>query len=295
MSATAQIPGGAHGSVLLVLEIRSATPCPRDLACSGPTALRAGQTDARARSWARSPMSAATHGKLARNRILGTLARAEYRRLKPSLEEVALDGNEVLCAPGDVVRYIYFPNDAVISLLVNVDDRRSVEVAMEGNEGAVGLVTHLGGVECRNLSIVRDGGSAMRLAVDMLARHTAQRGRLQGLLSRSVSAFVMQIAQSAICNRFHSVEARLARWLLMTHDRVGSGELRATQESIAHLLGVRRSSVSVAARTLYEQQLIAYRRGRIDILDLIRLRAVACPCYEIIRRQYDSFLRSTSD
>jgi CRP-like cAMP-binding protein len=226
-----------------------------------------------------------------RNRILSMLAKTEYRRLRPGLEQVGLQANAVLYAPGDVVSHVYFPNDAVVSLLFDVDKSRTVEVAMEGNEGAVGLAVFLGGVRSRNLSIVRDTGTALRLDVNALTRCANQRGRLQDLLHKSVHALVTQIAQSGVCSRFHSIDERLARWLLMTQDRVGSHELRATQESIARLLGVRRSGVTAAASGFHRQNLIAYRRGRIEILDQRRLRAAACSCYEIIKRQYDSFLR----
>lgn len=228
---------------------------------------------------------------LIRNRILATLARTEYRRLRPSLEQVALHENEVLYAPGNVVRYIYFPDDAIVSLLFDVDGCRTVEVAMEGNEGAVGLAVYLGGVTSCNLSIVREAGTALRLEVNMLTRCANQHGRLQDLLRRYVHALVTQVAQSGVCNRFHNIDARLARWLLMTLDRVGSYELRATQESIAQLLGVRRSSVTAAASGFHQQNMIDYCRGRIVILDQRRLRAASCSCYGIIKRQYDSFLK----
>ncbi len=236
------------------------------------------------------PTPASNHVPV-RNRILLQLAGPEYRRLRPSLEQVALCANSVLYAPGDVVRYIYFPNDAVVSLLFNVDERRTVEVAMEGNEGAVGLAVHLGGTRSCNLSVVRDSGTALRLEVEVLPRFTDHRGRLQDLLYKSVHGLVTQIAQSAVCNRFHSVEARLARWLLMTQDRVGSREFWATQESIARMLGVRRSGVTAAASSLQNQNMIGYSRGRIEILDQRRLCAASCSCYGIIKRQYDSFLR----
>lgn len=234
-------------------------------------------------------MPASNH-RIVRNRLLSMLAKTEYRRLRPRLEQVALDENEVLYAPGDVVRYVYFPDDAVVSLLFDVDECRTVEVAMEGNEGAVGFAIYLGGVSSCNLSIVRDAGSAMRLEVNALTRCANQRSRLQELLRRYVHALVTQVAQSGVCNRFHNIDARLARWLLMTQDRVGSHELRATQESIAHMLGVRRSSVTAAASGFQRQNIINYSRGRIEILDQRSLRAASCSCYGIIKRQYDSFL-----
>jgi len=228
---------------------------------------------------------------LVRNRILLMLARTEYRQLHPNLEQVALHADAVLYAPGDLVKYIYFPNDAVVSLLIDVDERRTVEVAMEGNEGAVGLGVGLSGARSSNLSIVRDAGTAMRLNVNALTKCAYERGRLRGLLHKSVYALAMQIAQSGVCSQFHSVDARFARWLLMTQDRVGSHKLGATQESIARLLGVRRSSVTTAASGLHKQNVIAYSRGRIEILDQGRLSSASCSCYGIIKRQYDSFLK----
>ena len=161
---------------------------------------------------------------------------------------------------------------------------------MEGNEAAVGFATFLGGARSCNSSIVRDPGTAMRLELGVLDRSARRGGRLQVLLNRYVNALVAQIAQSAVCGRFHNIDKRLARWLLMTQDRVRSSELLATQESIAHLLGVRRSSVSIAAHDLHVHKVIDYSRGRIEILDQRRLRAASCSCYGIIKRQYDSFL-----
>jgi CRP-like cAMP-binding protein len=224
------------------------------------------------------------------NRILSTLPRAEYRRLRPSLEHVGLNENEVVYSPGNGIKYIYFPEDAIVSQLLNVDGRRTVEVAMEGNEAAVGFATSLGGESSCNLSVVRDAGTAMRLEVRVLNGPAERGGRLQGLLNRYVHAFVTQVAQAAVCSRFHKIDMRLARWLLMSQDRLSSPELRATQQSIANMLGVRRSSVTTAASTLHKHKVIDYSRGRIEILDQRRLRAASCSCYGIIKRQYDSFL-----
>jgi CRP-like cAMP-binding protein len=235
------------------------------------------------------PVPATAHVPI-RNRILSKLAKAEYRRLRPSLEQVALHENQVLYGPGDTVDHVYFPNDGVVSLLFDVDKRRTVEVAMEGNEGAVGLAIYLGGVNSCNLSVVRHAGTAMRMDMNALTKCANQRGDLQELLRRYVHALVTQIAQSGVCNRFHNIDARLARWLLMTHDRMGSDELHATQESIAHMLGVRRSSVTAAASGFHKQHIIDYRRGRIAILDRRKLRAACCDCYAMMKRQYDSFL-----
>lgn len=225
-----------------------------------------------------------------KNRILSKLSRAEYQRLRPSLAQVTLHENQVLYAPGEPVAYIYFPNEAVISLLFDVDADRTVEVAMEGNESAAGLAMYLGGAKSHNLAVVRNAGTAMRMDVKALTRCASQRGKLRELLHRYIHALIAQIAQSGVCNRFHTIDARLARWLLMTCDRMGSDELYATQESIAHMLGVRRSSITAAASGFHKQNIIDYRRGRIEILDQARLREVCCECYGAMKRQYDGFL-----
>ena len=225
-----------------------------------------------------------------RNRILSKLPKAEYRALRPSLDEVVLHQDQVLYGPCDVVSHVYFPNDSVVSLLFDVDERRTVEIAMEGNESAVGLAIYLGGVNSLNLSRVQHAGTAMRLPVSALLKYNNQHGKLEELLRRYIHAFVVQIAQLGVCNRFHNIDARLARWLMMTHDRVGSHDLSATQESIAKMLGVRRSSITDAASRLHKRDIIDYRRGRIAILDEIQLQAAACGCYVTMKRQYDSFL-----
>lgn len=227
---------------------------------------------------------------IAGNRILSKLPPAEYRRLRPRLETVELNKNQTLYAPGDVIKHIYFPDDAVVSLLFDVDERRTVEVAMEGNESAVGFAIYMGGVSSSNLSIVREAGSAQRLAVNSLDSTISGRSGLPVLLERYVHALITQIAQSGICNRFHNVDARVARWLLMTQDRMGSNEIRATQESIASVLGVRRSSVTAAASGLHRKDIIHYARGRIEILDQHGLQAASCACFGFMKRQYDSFL-----
>lgn len=224
---------------------------------------------------------------IVKNRILSSLPKAEYARLRPELEEIGLQENAILFGPGQAVRYVYFPNDSVVSLLYEVDTHRSVEVAMEGNEAAVGFPVHLSGEDPGSRSMVRVAGTAMRLDVRLLQGCSAS---LTDLLHRSAGARVTQIVQAGLCNRFHCIDARLARWLLMTHDRVGSPRLHATQASIACMLGVRRSGITTAAAGLQQQGLIVYRRGQIDILDPSRLRAASCACYGIIQRRYDSYL-----
>ena len=235
-------------------------------------------------------MSAAEH-LIPGNRFLSTLEKTRYRNLWPGLERIVLDADEILYSPGDAMTHVYFPVDCVVSLLCKVDENRTVEVAMEGNESVVGLIFYLGGESSRHLSVVRDSGAAMKLDIGLLASCANSAGPFRDLLNKSVHALVSQIVHSGVCNRFHGVDARLARWLLMTRDRTGSRTLLATQESIARLLGVRRSSVTAAASGFQLQRIIDYRRGRIEILDERKLHAVCCRCYGVIKHQYDSFLQ----
>ena len=169
-----------------------------------------------------------------RNRILTKLAPTEHQRLRSSLMQVELHENQVLFAPGDPVSHVYFPNDGVVSLPVDVDERRAVEVAMEGNEGAVGLATYLDGVQSCNLAVVRNARTAMRMEVNALEERAVGPGGLPQLLRRYIHALVTHIAQSGVCNRFHSLDARLARWLLMTLDRMIRRTARHTGIHRAH-------------------------------------------------------------
>lgn len=235
-------------------------------------------------------MSAAEHLILG-NRVLSTLEKTRYRNLWPGLEQVVLDADKPLYTPGDTLTHVYFPIDSVVSLLCKVDDNRTVEIAMQGNESVVGLVVYLGGESSCHSSVVRDSGAAMQLDIGFLSRCADSSSSLRAILNKSVHALITQIVQSGVCNQFHSVDARVARWLLTTRDRTGSRTLLATQESIARLLGVRRSSVTAAASGFQLQRIIDYRRGRIEILDEHKLHASCCSCYGIIKRQYDGFLQ----
>ena len=161
---------------------------------------------------------------------------------------------------------------------------------MEGNEGAVGMLGLLGGTNFCNLSIVREPGHAMRLGITSAQNWGAGDNPLRPLLQRYLHALMTQIAQVGVCNRFHNVESRFACWLMMTRDRLDSNVLRGTHDSIAHRLGVRRSSITAAAHHMLTHQIISYTRGRIDILDMARLEAASCSCYGVIKQQYDSFL-----
>lgn len=224
------------------------------------------------------------------NRILAALPTKDYKRLVAQMERVHLPFAEVLYEPGDIIEQVYFPNDSIVSLLSTVEDRSTLEVGIIGNEGMVGVSVLLGVKTSPNRALVQGEGSAMRMSAAALRKETSADGSLQRLLHLNTHALMTQIAQSAACNRFHQVEARLARWLLMTHDRIGSDEFRLTQLFLSDMLGVRREGVTLAATALQRNRLITYSRGHITILNRAGLEASACKCYSIIKNEYDSFL-----
>ena len=225
------------------------------------------------------------------NRLLAALPKKEYQRLLPDLESVSLTFGDIIFEPGDRLRHVYFPHqDAIISLLSAVEDREHLEVGMVGDDGMAGLHVFMGAARSRTRGLVQGGGTAMRMKAATLHKETGQGGALHKLLNRYTNALMTQISQSAACNRFHSVNVRLARWLLMTHDRVGGDEFRMTQEFLSHMLGVRREGVTLAASVLQKQKLIRYSRGHIKILDRAGLEAAACKCYRVVKDEYDNFL-----
>ena len=219
------------------------------------------------------------------------LSSVEFRRLRPNLEPVVVQQDAVLYAPDENVTHLYFPDDSIVSMLLDMDGRLPIEVAMNGNESVVGVSAYLGDMTSGNQIIVRTTGTAQKVNVAALRNHFNQTGKLQGLLHKSAQALLMQITLSGACNRFHSIDERLIRWLMMTQDRMGANPIRATQESIASLLGVRRSSITHAASSLQRRRLIGYNRGSITILSRSGLRSACCKCYSTMKRHYDSFLK----
>jgi CRP-like cAMP-binding protein len=217
------------------------------------------------------------------NRLLAALPRGEYRRLLPELEQVAMPFAAVLYEAGGLIRHVYFPNDSIVSLLSVVADRSTLEVGVVGNEGMAGIPVFLGVGTSRNRAIIQGAGTAMRMKASVLRREAEGAGALRHLLHLYTHSLLTQVSQSAACNRFHLVEARLARWLLTMHDRLRSDEFRLTQEFMSDMLGVRREGVSKAAGALQKDGLINYSRGRIKILDRAGLEAVACECYVVVR------------
>lgn len=224
------------------------------------------------------------------NRLLAALPKNEYQRLLPELEQVAMPFAEVLYEPGARIHHVYFPNDSIVSLLAEVADRSTLEVGIVGNEGMAGISVFMGVDASPHRAITQGAGTAVRMKASALRKESEGMGPLHGLLHRYAHTLLTQVSRAAVCNRFHLVDARLARWLLMTRDRLGADEFRLTQDFISNMLGVRREGVSKAASLLQKDDLINYSRGRIKILDRAGLEAVSCECYGIIKDESDSYL-----
>jgi CRP-like cAMP-binding protein len=227
---------------------------------------------------------------LLHNRLLASLPRSEFANLLPKLKQVPLEFNETIFEPGDVIRHVYFPDSGIISLLAAVDGRSTLEVGIVGNEGVVGLSVFAKGRTSNYRAVVQGEGSAMRMkASDFLAKDK-DGGRFSTLVLRYMHSFLTQVSQSAACNRFHPVDARLARWLLMTHDRMQSDRFRITQDFLSNMLGIRREAVSKAAADFQRRDILSYSRGNLIITDRRALQKAACPCYQIIKKEFDDFL-----
>lgn len=222
------------------------------------------------------------------NQLLAALPTEEYRRLLPKLEQVALTNGENIYEPGEIIRYVYFPSSGIISLLAAVQDSVPIEVGIVGKEGFVGLPVFLGVKTSLNRAIVQGAGSAMRMKDEDFLVVCQNGGLLPRLLQRFTHSLLAQVSQSAVCYRFHLIESRLARWLLMTSDRMETNEFQITQEFLSNMLGVRREAVNKSAVILQQQQLISYSRGNISI-DRMGLEKVACRCYSIIKDEEKSF------
>lgn len=217
------------------------------------------------------------------NRLLAALPAKEYERLLASLEPVRLTYGEVLYEPGEQMRHVYFPSDCLVSLLTVVDGHRALEVGLVGREGMVGARLALGISTSSIRALVQGTGTALRIGSARFLREFRRSPALQQAVFHFTDALMNQVAQTAGCNRFHVVEARLARWLLMTRERLPSGEFHLTHEFLADMLGVRRVGVTSAASALQRRKLIRYRRGTITILDQQGLEAAACSCYQRVR------------
>lgn len=214
-----------------------------------------------------------------RNELLAELPRACYERLVPALVPVVLVFGDILYEPGKPMRDVFFPLNCLVSLLTLVEGHLALEVGMVGREGMVGVALALGITDSPMRALVQGGGPALRMGAARFGRELGRSPALRRGVNRYIHALMGQISQTAACNRFHTVEARLARWLLMTRDRMGSAQFRMTQDFLATMLGVRRVGVTESASALQNRKLIEYHRGSIHILDEPGLEAAACSCY----------------
>lgn len=228
------------------------------------------------------------------NLLLATMPDAERRRLVAACESVDLRSGSVLCRQRTRMRHVYFPTGSVISLLSQVDGRPGLEVGLVGAEGAVGIALALGVSTAPVSLIVQGSGPALRIEATRFRAELDHSAALKDAISRYLYVFISQLAAMAPCARFHMVEARLARWLLMTRDRAASDDFYLTQEFIAYMLGVRRVGITRAARVLSARRLVSYSRGNINILDVRGLEAASCSCYATSRDTYARLMRPGS-
>lgn len=220
------------------------------------------------------------------NRLLAALPRKDYQRLLRDLEPVTLTFGDVLYEPEQPIRHVYFPSDSLVSLLTLVEGHMALEVGLVGREGMLGIPVALGIVDSPVRALVQGTGSALRMTSALFRSEYGRHGILHRELNRYIHERIVQITQTAACNRFHPIEGRLARWLLMTRDRMGMNHFRLTQELLGNMLGVLRVAVTNAAGALQQRGLISYSRGEISILDGNGLEAASCRCYQIIKNAH---------
>ena len=224
------------------------------------------------------------------NHLLAALSPGERERIYPHLRLVPMPLGEVLYESGDVLRHVYFPTDSIVSLLYVLEDGASAEISVVGNEGLIGIALFMGGETTPSRAIVQSGGHAYQLIGQRLKDEFHRNGQMQILLLRYTQALITQMAQTAVCNRHHSVDQQLCRWLLLSLDRLSSNQLSMTQELIANMLGVRREGVTEAAGKLHELGLIRYARGHITVLDRSKLEQLCCECYAVVKKETDRLL-----
>lgn len=224
------------------------------------------------------------------NHLLAALPAESFDRLRVYLEPISFALGDVVYESGAHMEYVYFPTTSHISLLYTMLDGSTAEMGLVGQEGVVGIALFMGGETTPNRAMVQGGGLAFRMKARAMLDEFQRGGEFQNLLLRYTQALITQISQTAVCNRLHSVEQRLCRWLLMTHDLAQSDELQMTHEFISNMLGVRREGVTMAARRLQEMGMISYVRGHIQILDRKQLLAHVCECYKVVKDEHSRLL-----
>jgi CRP-like cAMP-binding protein len=224
------------------------------------------------------------------NHLLAALPKEEFDRLRPSLEPITLPLGDVIYESGEQLEYIYFPTTVIISLLYIMENGSTAEIGMAGNDGLVGIALYMGGSTTPNRAVVQSAGNGFRLRSKELVDEFSRAGVFQKILLRYTQYLMTQISQTAVCNRLHTVDRHLCRWLLINHDLLQSNKLVMTHELIANMLGVRREGVSIAAGDLQKRGLIKYARGTITMLDRKGLEANVCECYQVVKDEYDRLL-----
>jgi CRP-like cAMP-binding protein len=225
------------------------------------------------------------------NHLLDALPRLDFARIASHLEFVELPLGEVLYESGGKLRNVYFPTTAIVSLLYVLEDGDSAEIAIVGNEGILGISLFMGGDTTPSRAVVQSAGHAYRLSADLLLQEFQRFGPTMVLLLRYTQALITQMSQTAVCNRHHSIDQQLCRWLLLSLDRLSSNKLSMTQELIANMLGVRREGITEAAGKLQRAGLIRYNRGVITVLDRPGLETRCCECYRVVKAEFDRLLR----
>ena len=224
------------------------------------------------------------------NHLIAALPEAEFERLAPHLELVEMPLGDVLYESGERLNHVYFPTTCIVSLLYVLENGASAEIAVVGNEGILGISLFMGGETTPSRAIVQSAGAGYRLKAPLLKQEFNRAGPVLRLLLRYTQALITQMTQTAVCNRHHSVEQQLCRWLLLSIDRLPSNTLKMTQELIANMLGVRREGVTEAAGNLQRAGLIRYNRGRIDVLDRPGLEKAVCECYAVVKAEFSRLL-----
>ncbi|HET7729305.1 MAG TPA: Crp/Fnr family transcriptional regulator [Usitatibacter sp.] len=225
-----------------------------------------------------------------RNQLLAALSSVELQRIAPGLEPVEMPLGAVVYESGLDSQHVYFPTTCIVSMLYVLESGASAEIAVVGHEGVVGVSIFMGGFSTCNRAVVQIAGEAFRLSASLMQQEFRRGGTMQQLMLRYTQSLLTQMAQTAVCNRHHSVEQQLCRWLLFTIDRLAGMEITMTQELIANMLGVRREGVTEAAGKLQKAGVINYRRGHITVLDRAKLERMSCECYQVVRRETDRLL-----
>lgn len=224
------------------------------------------------------------------NHLLDALPKAVMERLEPHLQEIELVLGDVLYESGTTMRHVIFPVDSIVSLLYVMEDGSSAEIAVVGNEGLVGISLFMGGESTSSRAVVQSAGWGYQIPAKIVKQEFTRHSQMMLLLLRYTQALITQMAQTAVCNRHHSINQQLCRWLLLSLDRLDGNTLRMTQELIANMLGVRREGVTEAAGKLQGQGVISYQRGTITVLDRAKLEELTCECYAVVKKESDRLL-----